>query len=606
MVEVSVLGSKFVSAVTALALVVGQVGPAFSGAPMSRADYEACQSGDEAAFRAAVEALTLKSLQASVGTVDFKVAVDSQWRKLSLDEVLDKRIDLAVEEVRAETGWSGLAQSLVNKEKAQELATKVAERVYQSDAVRQSIETLAEGIGKDVGQTIELASQDAAGPALECLRSFLGPRYGTTVAGVVSGNVESDFGLAAGQGGASVSSGAVLKHSSDGIAGAAIILVRRQLANMTARIGQRLAGAVLSRLVSVVAGGVGLVLIAKDLWELRNGVLPIIAGEMKSQATKDTVRAELATTIKDQIGEHVREIASKSSDRVIEIWHSFRAAHQKVLDLSGASEPFRAFVDSVRAENLARLDEVVDLIVKADGDPGVLKRLDDGSLKEAVRFMPEAAMTIARDTQSVDMALGWSALAGDRLSAVLEHEIYRGADPKDFTRASLTKLLALDDHLAISRLAVLPQDARERLFGLETGSLKRLARSFSGEELATLSSYLTGLEEGPRERVLQTVSATPQKMQVLASARVRDGILKSRDQTAAVDLMLREGGGSADVMVRDVQAAYDGRISPILIWEKHTLPVLGLGLLALFTLFLLRRLFRRRPSPKPATPGPAT
>ena len=57
----------------------------------------------------------------------------------------------------------------------------------------------------------------------------------------------------------------------------AILLVRRQLANMAARIGQRLAGSILARLVSVVAGGIGLVLIAKDIWELRNGVLPIIA-----------------------------------------------------------------------------------------------------------------------------------------------------------------------------------------------------------------------------------------------------------------------------------------------------------------------------------------
>ena len=33
----------------------------------------------------------------------------------------------------------------------------------------------------------------------------------------------------------------------------------------------------LGRLVSVVAGGVGLVLIAKDIWDFRHGVLPIIA-----------------------------------------------------------------------------------------------------------------------------------------------------------------------------------------------------------------------------------------------------------------------------------------------------------------------------------------
>ena len=35
-------------------------------------------------------------------------------------------------------------------------------------------------------------------------------------------------------------------------------------------------------------------LIAKDIWDFRYGVLPIIATEMKSADTKEKVRAELA------------------------------------------------------------------------------------------------------------------------------------------------------------------------------------------------------------------------------------------------------------------------------------------------------------------------
>ena len=115
--------------------------------------------------------------------IDYPALVADQWRNIGMDEILDKRVDIAVEEVRSETSWSGLAQSLVSKEKAQALATSVAERVYRSDAVKDAIEALATGVGKEVGRAIEVASQDAAGPALECLRAFLGPRYGSTVAG---------------------------------------------------------------------------------------------------------------------------------------------------------------------------------------------------------------------------------------------------------------------------------------------------------------------------------------------------------------------------------------------------------------------------------------
>ena len=137
----------------------------------------------------------------------------------------------------------------------------------------------------------------------------------------------SDLGVDPSKGSGDVSAGAVLKQSGGGIAGATILVVRRQMANLATRVGQRLVGSVLSRLVSVAAGGIGLVLIAKDIWEFRNGVLPIIASEMKSKATKEKVQDEIATTISEQINEHVKEIAVASADHVVEVWQSFKRAH---------------------------------------------------------------------------------------------------------------------------------------------------------------------------------------------------------------------------------------------------------------------------------------
>lgn len=592
-----------VSALLVLSITTRAAAPVSAAPPMTRADYEACQSADEAGFRRSIEALSLKALEAGVTSFDYRASVDVQWRRLGMDDLLAKRVDLAIEEVRSETSWAGLAQSLINSEKAQQISATVAERVYKSDAMKTAIESLATGVGNDVGRTLELASQDAATPALECLRAFLGGRYGSTVAGVVAGDVEKDFGVQASAGRATVSSGTVLQQSSQGIAGAAMILMRRQLANIAARVGQRLAGSILARLVSVAAGGVGLVLVAKDIWELRNGVLPIIADEMKSDATKALVKDELAKTIGEQINAHLHEIASKAADRVMEIWRGFRSAHQKALDIAEKDASFRTFLDSVKPEQLARLDEVVALVLASDGEAGVLKRLKDGSLNEAVRFLPEPAMTIARDTRSIDAALGWSALAGDQLPKVLEHEIYKRATPQGFTRKTLTTLLALDDHVAITRLAALATDQRDRLFGLPTEDLKRLARAFSETELESLSRYLDGLDPEPRQRVLTAVAATPGKMQSLAAPRVRNAVLASRDQTRAVDMMLRQGSGSPDVILEDAKAVWAGDISPWLIWEKHPLVVIGLGLAGVILLLLLRRLFRPR---RPAGPAQTT
>jgi GNAT superfamily N-acetyltransferase len=127
------------------------VTPAFAaapdGGPISRAEYEACQARDEGGFRLAVEALTSKALQKGLATIDYKSVVDSEWRKAGIDQLLDKRIDAAVAEVADQTGLGDKALSVWSKEKAAEMATSVAERVYKSDAFKTSIEALANGAG---------------------------------------------------------------------------------------------------------------------------------------------------------------------------------------------------------------------------------------------------------------------------------------------------------------------------------------------------------------------------------------------------------------------------------------------------------------------------
>lgn len=593
------------------ALVNTQCAPALlaqtAGAP-THADYEACQAGDERAFQAAIENITVAALEKGVAAVNYKAAVDQEWHRLEMDKILDKRVDIAVEEIHNETSLGTRIQSLGNKEKAQELATAVAERVYRSEAVSGAIEQLAEGVGRSVGAQIEIASKDAAEPALNCLKAFLGGRYGQTVASAVSGNAAQEFDLDPSKGGAHVSSEAVLKQSSAGITGAAILIVRRQLANMAQRIGQRIVGAVLSRLVSVVAGGVGLVLIAKDIWDLRNGVLPIISDEMKSLETKATVKDELGKSLAEQIGIHVKDIGKKSAERVVEIWQEFRRAHLKALELADKNQNFRTFLGNVQPVAFARLDEVTALVLAAEGEDGVLKRLDNGTLETAVHKLPETALTIARETRSIEPALAWTAVAGDSLGKVVDYEIYRRAEPQSFTQVSLNRLFAIDDRLAISRLAAIDRSARDTLFDLNPGDLKTLARALGESELTTFSTYLTGLKDEPRERVLRSVAADPTKMRFLASNRVRNAVLASADQAAAVDMFLRTGeANSARATANDFVLAWEGRISPWLLWERHPMPTLALLFAGLLVLLMLRRLFsprRGRRPPPPAQPSP--
>jgi hypothetical protein len=594
-----------ISLLVVIAIVTSQVAlPASAAEAISRADYEACQSRDDAGLRAAVVTIATDAITNGTKTIDYKALVADQWRDNNLDQIIDTQVDIAVQEVTNETSWSDRLKSLANAEKSQELATAVAERVYRSDAVKAAIESLATGVARDVGKTIELASSDATGPLLDCLKAFVGPRYGVAIANALAGDSGKDVAIDPKRGSIDISAGSVLKETSGGLAGATILIVRRQLANLATRVGQRIVGSVLSRLVSVVAGGVGLVLIAKDIWEFRNGVLPIIATEMKSPATKEKVREELASMLAEQMNDHVKDIASAAADHVIEVWQTFRRAHALVLQIAEGNDAFRKFLDGVKPEALPRLDEVVSLLVASEGQGSILKRLQDGSLNTAVHLMPANGLEIARDTKSVATALDWTALAGDRLDSVVDYELHRRVAPGDLTRASLDRILALNNRTAIVRIASLPPEARDTLFNLNSDDLNALLKALSGDELKALAGYLRGLQPGPRDKVLKAVAADPAKMQILATGSVRERIIASNDQAAAADMMLEPASGlSPQEFIEDAKLVGQGRVAPLLLWDKHPWSVALTGLAILIFLAWISRLFRPRTRPQAPVPG---
>ena len=585
-----------ISLLTAAAMALGQLSALAALAdPISRADYEACQAKDDNALRAAIVAIATDAITNGTKSIDYKVLVADQWRQRNLDQIIDTRVDIAIAEVTNETSWSDRLQSLANSEKSQQLATMVAEHVYRSDAVKAGIEDLASGVAKEVGKTIEFASSDATGPLLDCLKAYVGPRYGGAVADALAGDASKGVVVDPNKASGGVSAGSVLKESTGGLAGATILIVRRQLANLAERVGQRIVGSVLSRLVSVVAGGVGLVLIAKDLWDFRNGVLPIIATEMKAPATKDKVRDELASTLNQQMNEHVKEIAEAAADQVIQVWQTFRRAHALVLRIADENGEFRKFLDGVKPDALPRLDEVVSILVASEGEASILRRLQDGSLNNAVHLMPEQGLEIARELKSIQAGLDWTALAGDQLGSVLQYELHKRIAPKDLTRASLDRILALNDRTAIIRIASVPPEARDMLFTLGPSDLNGLLRSLSEDELKALAGYLSGLKLEPREKILRVVAADPAKMQILASRSVRERIIASSDQSAAADMMLEPAAGlSTKAFIKDAGLVWDGRVAPLLLWDKHPQAVSIIGFLGFILLVWFGRLFRPR------------
>jgi hypothetical protein len=102
---------------------------------------------------------------------------------------------------------------------------------------------------------------------------------------------------------------------------------------------------------------------------------------------------------------------------------------------------------------------------------------------------------------------------------------------------------------------------------------------------------------GPaRDRLFGAVIANPAEMQVLSSQDVRDAIIASKDQAAAVDMILGPKSGSAKygVLVNDLERVWQGQVHPRLIWEAHPLAVIAIGIGAFMLLLLMRRILRPR------------
>jgi hypothetical protein len=276
---------------------------------------------------------------------------------------------------------------------------------------------------------------------------------------------------------------------------------------------------------------------------------------------------------------------------VVQIWLDFRRAHAKVLELAERNADFKQVLDSLRADDLPRLDEMVALVLASEGEAGVLRRVADGTLHRAVSVLPPTVLDIARETRSLEVALKWAAVAGDSLGKVVELEIYRRGTPDAFSKAGLQRLIGLSDRVATVRLAGVPQATRDILFELDDAALVRLARSLDEPQLESLARYLGALEKAPAQRILSVVAQSPGRMAELASPRVRDAIIASRDQGAAVGMMLYVmSTPDLSVLLAHARLVLDGQVSPLLLWEKHAFVLVIAGLLVLILLALLKRL----------------
>jgi len=266
-----------------------------------------------------------------------------------------------------------------------------------------------------------------------------------------------------------------------------------------------------------------------------------------------------------------------------------------LLSLADQSTNFKAFLRKREASELARLGEIVELIVRQESETAVFQRLEGGSLQRALDELTLDGIEIARQTRSVETAIAWSELAGGQIKDVLRYNVYSRLRPEQISAAELDRLLSIDDATAVYRLAALPSAARARLLSLSPVEVRSLATRLSEDQLSALARYETELPEQSARALLEAVSANPGSMAKLARPGLQNAVLASADEDAAMEMLLNPGGKfSLFGIVDHFGKVRAGQVEPRVFVEAYTWTLLITATALLIFIILVARLIRGR------------
>ena len=237
------------------------------------------------------------------------------------------------------------------------------------------------------------------------------------------------------------------------------------------------------------------------------------------------------------------------------------------------------------------------MLIGVGGEEEFLSYLRDGRLKNAVRDLTDTGIKIAVETKSIPVATKWEKVAGKDLKRILDLGIHLTNSPDSYDDSKIQKLFSLNNDVFIKKISSLNTRQRDILFGLSQEDFKDLVRNLPSDHLSSLSIYIDNLRSDQAKRFLRDIKSSPEKMNLFSRSHVRNGILQSRDQGAALDLMLRSRSALEILhLPEDIKLVADGQISLILLWTKQTLGVIAAGILLLISVLLLYRLILgRRP-----------
>lgn len=503
-----------------------------------------CSRIDRAQLRSEIEAHVLAVLQNDAAPLDVDAIVAQKWVELGMDAAIDAEVARAVDEImqtedylnRLISGWWG--------EKAQEYAERIANDAFGAPAFRIKLDALSAAVGAAVAGEVETQFAQAASVALLCLQAYVGEQYSEAFFSLFAERVQQETQRIALEPIAAPEINALTDHQL-ALAGVGTILatqlVYRLSQKLSQKIAQRVAGKVVGRILGKagssfipIAGWViGIGMIVYDLWEGGQGALPQIQEGLQSQEVKLKIQEEIATAIKDDLPDQASLIALETAVSLTEQWQGFCGAYEYVCAVAEANPDFQRLLQEVTLNEMESVAGLVNFYMRELGRAELDRALADGALTRLLT-MPDAALTVLRDTHSTAATIAWTSLAGDQFDLIAAWGMHRQARPDEFTPATFASLIALGQEGA-QKLLALPADKRAALLALPGDALTRLVAVEPVADLDWLAGYLLLPGEQPQTIVQDVVEGRVSVAELRSPAPATTPVASAAPATVALN-----------------------------------------------------------------------
>ncbi|MFO7633334.1 MAG: hypothetical protein R6W76_12375, partial [Caldilinea sp.] len=370
-------------------------------------------------------------------------------------------------------------------------------------------------------------------------------------------------------------------------------ITRKIMTTVAQRISQRVAGRIVGRVLGRVGTSVvplagwiiGTGMIAYDLYDSRDGALPQIQVSMKSADVAAGIRSEIAAAIRPELQTEVPELARAVANDLFTEWRTVKRTIRQVLDLATENPRFADLLASLQSqEQLAKLVQLVGIVLSGEGHAALDAAVADDTLRQVVS-LPDAAVTLVRDSGSLQTALDWYAAVGSRLNDVVALDLHKHLTPDQADRAQLEALLALQDKTAVARLAILPPSQSAELLKLADANLVALANLLPPDDLAWLAGELPALSMAQRNQLVARLLSQPDAIEPLQRTGGLAQLAGADNLDASITFLIKPRGGLD--YVADGASVIAGAVTPHLFWAKYGLwPTAG-GIAGLLLILLV-------------------